>query len=163
MASSVRTFLPLAGSPAALLDAFDGDASRWLPVARRDGPASYTLSLRAGSLRRRVTAAVGDPWQMGATHWRSLSWDPVADDGEPAAIDRLLPSLDGELGLHVEPGGRTTLVLDARYQPPGGIIGAAADAVALRRVARATVERFLEDVAAQLGAEAVLTEGVHVG
>jgi hypothetical protein len=163
VASSVRTFLPLVGSPTALVTAFDGDPGRWLPIARHEGPNTYTLTLRAGTLRRDATATVGSPWRVGSTHWRTLAWDPVADDGEPSAVDRLLPSLDGELGIHVESGGRVTLVLDARYRPPGGMLGLAVDAVALRRVARGTVERFLEDVTARLGAEALLSEGAGVG
>ena len=58
----------------------------------------------------------------------------------------MLPALDGELGIHVEESGRATLVLDARYLPPGGLLGVAVDAVALHRLARQTGQRFLEDV-----------------
>lgn len=158
MPSSVRTFLPIVGDPSTLAAAFENDPTRWLPGARRDGPHRFTVTVRAGSLTRTVTASVGAPWRSGATRWRSVVWDPVADDGDPAAIDRLLPSLDGELGVHLEAEGRSTLVLDARYRPPGGALGAAADAVGLRRVARRTAQRFLEDVAAQLTAEALLRD-----
>lgn len=114
------------------------------------------LPLRAGSLTRTVSVRLGQPWRAGATRWRTLSWDPTAEVGEGAPLERLLPSLDGELGLHLESGGRVTLVLDARYRPPGGRLGVAMDAMALRRVALTTVERFLEDIAARLAAEALL-------
>lgn len=120
------------------------------------GADRWLTTVHAGSLSRTVTANVGEPWRAGRTHWRSLVWDPVDPEGEPARLDRFLPSLDGEIGLHLRHGGQATLVLDARYQPPGGALGAAADAIALSRVARTTIERFLEDVAAQLAAEAVL-------
>jgi hypothetical protein len=156
MPRSVRTFLPLVGQPSALAAAFEDDPQRWLPAARRVGPDTWTLTLRAGALARTVSAMIGRPWRAGATRWRTLTWDPIADDGDPATFDRLLPSLDGELGLHVEPSGRVTLVLDARYQPPGGAFGDAVDAVALRRLARLTVERFLEEVSARLASEALL-------
>jgi hypothetical protein len=73
-------------------------------------------------------------------------------------MDRLLPSLDGELGLHAQSGGRTTLLLDARYRPPGGALGGAFDAVAMHRLARTTVERFLEEVTARLAGEALLLD-----
>lgn len=158
MSRTIRSFLPLVGDPVALATAFDGDPLRWLPGARRDGPDGYLLAVRAGALTRSVRAVVGAPWRAGATRWRSLRWDPVSDDGDPATFDRLLPGLDGELGLHIEPGGRTTLVLDARYQPPGGAFGAAVDAVGMRRVAQSTVERSLEDIAARLTAEAMLLD-----
>jgi hypothetical protein len=155
---SVRTFLPVVGDPVALAAAFDGDPARWLPGARRDGPDRFILALRAGSLTRTVRAAVGAPWRAGATRWRALSWDPISEDGEHTAMDRLLPSLDGELGLHAQSGGRTTLVLDARYRPPGGALGGAMDAVAMHRLARTTVERFLEEVTARLAGEALLLD-----
>ncbi len=157
MARSVRTFLPVVGDPVALATAFDGDPARWLPGARRDG-ADFILALRAGSLTRTVRATVGAPWRAGATRWRTLSWDPIADDGEQSAVDRLLPSLDGELGLHAQSGGRTTLLLDARYRPPGGALGGAFDSVGMHRLARTTVERFLEEVTARLAGEALLLD-----
>jgi hypothetical protein len=154
----VRTFLPVVGDPVALATAFDGDPARWLPGARRDGHDRFVLALRAGSLTRTVWATVGAPWRAGATRCRALSWDPIADDGETTAVDRLLPSLDGELGLHAQSGGRTTLLLDARYRPPGGAFGGAMDAVAMHRLARSTVERFLEEITARLAAEALLLD-----
>lgn len=158
MPRSVRTFLPVVGDPVALATAFDGDPARWLPGARRDGQDRFILALRARSLTRMVRATVGAPWRAGATRWRTLSWDPIAEDGEPTAVDRLLPSLDGELGLHAQSGGRTTLLLDARYRPPGGPLGGAVDTVAMHRLARTTVERFLEEVTARLAAEALLLD-----
>lgn len=149
MPSSVRTFLPVAGDAAALAAAFDGDPDRWLPASTVGDGGRRRFTVHAGSMHRVVSASIGAPWRAGSTRWRALAWDPIEDD-------RLLPSLDGELGLHLEPSGRATLVFDARYQPPGGMIGAAVDAVGLRRVARATVQRFLEHVSARLSAEAVM-------
>lgn len=156
MSRSLRSFLPVSGDPEAVAAAFSGDPIRWLPNARRDGPDRWMLPLRAGSFTRTVSTRLGHPWRAGATRWRTLSWDPTAETPESASLERLLPSLDGELGLHLESGGRVTLVLDARYRPPGGRLGVAADAVALRRIALTSVERFLEDVAARLAAEALL-------
>jgi hypothetical protein len=88
--------------------------------------------------RRAVRLRVGSPWGSGAVRWRSLSWDPVGADGAAALTDRLLPSFDGERGLHLGEPGRTTLVLDGRCQPPGGRIGTAVDTIALHRLARLT-------------------------
>lgn len=157
MARSIRTFLPVVGEPAVLAKAFEGDPSRWLPAARQEGPDRWRFVAHAGTLSRPVIASVGSPWRAGRARWRSLAWEPIdAGDGAPATLDRFLPSLDGELGIHLRRGGPATLMLDARYDPPGGALGAAVDAVALSRVARGTVERFLADVVARLSAEAVL-------
>jgi len=154
---SVRTFLPVVGDPAAVAAAFDDDPARWLPGARRDGHDCYTIALRAGAFTRTVRARVGAPWFAGETRWRSLAWDSTGDDGDPEVVDHLLPALDGELGLHIQPG-RVTLLLDGRYRPPGGALGEAFDSAALHRLARTTVERFLEEVTARLGGEALLLD-----
>ena len=153
MTRSVRAFLPVAGDPTALRRAFVGDPSRWLPDARRVGPDRWTLTVRAGQLSRVVEAHLGDPWRAGGSQWRSLAWDPGTQDD---AIERFLPSLEGELGLHVLEGV-VTLMLDAEYRAPGGAVGAALDSLGLQRLARMTVERLLADVAARLTAESLLT------
>jgi hypothetical protein len=146
MASELRTFQPLEGSPGALTAAFTGDPSLWLPSVEPDRSGELIFAVHAGSLSRRVRATIGQPWHVTRTSWRSISWEPVHVTEEQTSINRMLPALDGELGIHVDESGRVTLVLDARYLPPGGIIGAAVDAVALHRLARQTAQRFLEDV-----------------
>jgi hypothetical protein len=86
-----------------------------------------------------------------------IRWDPVPGEREAVSVERFLPSLDGELGLHAEPGGVSTLVLDARYQPPGRgtrSVGRSTRCPAPGRTQhRGTVRR---DVAAALAAEATL-------
>jgi hypothetical protein len=161
VSTNVRAFLPVVGDTAGLVGAFEGDPRPWLPSARREGADHWLLTVRAGSLSRTVRATIGSPWRAGTTFWRSIRWDPVPGEREAVSVERFLPSLDGELGLHAEPGGVSTLVFDARYQPPGGALGAAFDAVALHRVARHTVERFVEVVAAGLAAEAALYAVPH--
>lgn len=156
MARTVRIFLPVAGPPDGLSAAFATDPSRWLPNARADGPRRYVLPLRAGTFTREVRASVGSAWYAGDTAWRSISWDPVDEDGESGLIERFLPSLDGELGLNLAGDDRSTLIFDARYRPPGGQIGAALDATMMRRVARSTVEELLRSITARLSAEALL-------
>jgi hypothetical protein len=156
VSTNVRAFLPVVGDVNGLVGAFEDDPRLWLPDARREGADHWLLDVRAGAFSRTVRAYVGAPWRAGPTYWRTLSWDPVGGDHEPVSVERVLPSMDGELGLHVDLAGGTTLIFDGRYQPPGGLVGAAVDAVALNRVARHTVERFLEQVGALLAAAAVL-------
>ncbi len=158
MTRSVQAFLPASGNAQALARAFAGDPQRWLPDARREGVDTWRIRVHAAGLSRAVVVTVGDVWQAGSTRWRTMRWDPVLDDGQPGAIDRVLPSFDGELGLGRIRPGACTLVLDGRYAPPGGAVGAALDTVALHRVARWTTERLLADIAAGLSAEALLDD-----
>jgi hypothetical protein len=156
---TVQSFLPVAGTPASLATAFEGDPDAWLTEPRREGAADrWVVTLHAGALRRTVRLRIGTPWLAGRTRWRSLSWDPIGAEGAATSLDRLLPSFDGELGLHIGPGERATLVLDGRYQPPGGRLGTAVDAIALHRLAQVTAGSFLAGVAAHLSVEACLDD-----
>jgi hypothetical protein len=163
MTRTIRTFLPVLGDPDALVASFVGDPQRWLPSSRRDGIDTFVFTVTARAFARPVRTTIGAPWQHGGTHWRSISWDPVDIDGTPGAVDRFLPSPDGELVLHLTPGGQATLMLDARYRPPGGPVGVAADAIALGRVARGTVEHIVAEIAARLGAESLLQPSAPAG
>ncbi len=149
MPRELRVFQPLEGDADALGAAFAGEAAPWLPGATGTGDA-VVMTVRAGGLERSVRAVLGAPWQAARTMWRALSWEAVSGEHDAAHPIRVLPTLDGELGLHVDEAGRPTLVLDARYQPPGGLLGVAVDAVALHRVARVTGENLLRDVGAGL-------------
>jgi hypothetical protein len=152
MSRSLRHFLPLEVDPVAATAIFTGDADRWLPRARHIGPSRYAIEVGTDNLERPVTVTVGDPWHVGSTWWRTCSWEPIASSGDTTPVTRLLPTLDAELGLTVR-DGRATLLLDGRYDPPGGRLGEAVDAVALGRVARVTVERLLAEVARRIATE----------
>jgi hypothetical protein len=154
MLRSVHAFQPVSGRTDDIRAAFAADPQRWLPDAAAAGDDRWTTKVRGGGLTRTVTARVGPPREAADTVWRSLSWDPSAGEDDHGAVERFLPSLAGELGLHVAIG-EATLMLDAQYEPPGGIAGAALDAVALHQVARHTLDRFLVDVAAALSAHAL--------
>jgi hypothetical protein len=155
---TVRAFFPIAGSPDPIEQAFLSEPLRWVPSAHTQTTDALQVVVRAGALSRHVLLVLGAPWRNNTTIWRSLQWDPVAEGGEPATIDRWLPSLDGEIGLNRRrKDDQLTLVLDGRYAPPGGPLGSAIDAAVLGRVAQATVNRFLVDLASGLTAESMLT------
>lgn len=156
MSRSLRHFLPLEGDAAAATAMFTADPERWLPNARHVGPDRFAIDVGPDSWERSVTVTIGDPWRVGGTWWRSCSWEPVGSSGEANAVARLLPTLDAELGLSVREG-RATLVLDGRYDPPGGRFGDAVDAVALHRVARVTADRLLADIARRLAVASLAT------
>ena len=163
MVRELRTFQPLEGPAGALTVAFENDPAEWLPSSAEmtrpadAGEGTWLIAVHAGSLARRVRATIGRPWHVTRTSWRSVSWEPATLSDDRTSVNRMLPPLDGELGIHVDERGRVTLVLDARYLPPGGLLGAAVDAVALHRLARQTGQRFLQDVGA--GLHRVVSEG----
>ncbi|MEX0592365.1 MAG: hypothetical protein WD358_07565 [Nitriliruptoraceae bacterium] len=165
----VRAFCPVAGSPQHVEHAFLMEPRRWVPSAGSQGSEAQLddglqVVVRAGALSRHVRLGMGKPWRNGSTIWRSLQWDPVAGDGAATTIDRWLPSLDGELGLNRRrPSDQLTLVLDARYLPPGGSLGSAIDTAVLGRLAQTTVERFLVNIAARLTAESMLVNPSDLG
>lgn len=146
MVRELRTFQPLDGPATELSVAFCADPFAWLPGEHIAGEDIWVLKAHAGSLSHDVRLQIGQPWHVTRTAWRAIGWEPITDREAPASVQRTLPALDGDLGLHVDESGRSTLILDARYRPPGGLLGAAADAVALNRLARMTGQRFLQDV-----------------
>jgi hypothetical protein len=148
--AQVRVFLPLSGPPTDLADRFAGDPT-WLPDAEPLGNGRWRTTLHGGGFRRSVAVRIGEPWTAGPTRWRSLSWDPTTTDGAPPSrlVEWLLPTFDGELGLH-DRGDTASLVIDGRYQPPGGSLGNAVDELALHRVARRTLEGLAAGISTKL-------------
>jgi hypothetical protein len=94
-------------------------------------------------LGRRVTVSVGAPMRLPSKTLLPFTWRPASGNG-------LLPDLDGDIELGALGPGRTQLALSARYRPPLGTVGRAADRVLLHRVAEATVKDFLDRIAAAL-------------
>jgi hypothetical protein len=150
MPRTVHTFLPLPGDPGEAIEAFLGDPSRWLPEARHTGPDRWEMPVGPGGIERVVEVTVGAPWRVGTTWWRTLTWRPLAGDHDPVAVERLLPSLDAELGVVQDASERLTLALDGRYSAPGGRLGEALDAVAMHGIAKHTLERLVAAIGQEL-------------
>jgi hypothetical protein len=148
--AQVRVFLPLSGPTTELVDRFVGEPS-WLPDAEPLGDGRWRTTLHGGGFRRTVAARIGDAWTAGSTRWRAISWDPATPEGTAPSrlVEWLLPTFDGELGLH-DRGDVASLVVDGRYQPPGGSLGSAVDELALHRVARRTLEGLAAQIATEL-------------
>lgn len=155
MTGKVSVFVPVAGDGAGARERFAGDPGRWLPEARACGPSRWHATVRYRGLHRVVEVHVGAVWSIGGTIWRAVSWVPVPDDGDVGAVDRLLPTLTAELGLHVK-DETASLVLTGTYDPPGALLGDLADAVLLHRVSEGTARSFLEDVAPLLARQAAV-------
>jgi hypothetical protein len=63
------------------------------------------------------------------------------------------PVMHAELAVYALGKDETQLDFAGQYAPPLGVLGDAIDAIVGRRVAQATVHRFVEDVAARLRVE----------
>jgi hypothetical protein len=62
----------------------------------------------------------------------------------------LFPHMKAKLSVYPLSNTETQLELEGSYDPPLGVLGDAIDAVVGKRIAEATVLRFVQDVAAQL-------------
>lgn len=69
---------------------------------------------------------------------------------EAAEHPRLFPIMSGTLAAYRLTATETQLDFSGRYEPPLGPLGQALDAVLLHRVAEASVDRFVRDVAHHL-------------
>lgn len=126
-----------------------GPAS-WLPG---DGAASTAeLDVRLGPSRvaRRVNVRTG-----AVTSWtgRGRCRLPVA--WQAATHPERYPTLVGALELTATDPRRTKLTLRARYRPPAGPLGEAADRAALHAIAEESVRAFLTRIAGILGRDAM--------
>ncbi len=149
MPGQVSVFQPVVGETAALRTAFEAEPL-WLPDAQPSSDEDWLVAISWARFRRRVVTRVGRPWAAADAVWRSLSWDPTTASTDRAArpLDRLLPAFDGEIGLHLRPEA-ASLMIDGRYQPPGGEVGTTIDELAFHRVARSTLQSLLGVVAEQ--------------
>jgi hypothetical protein len=76
--------------------------------------------------------------------------------------EALFPSLEGELVLSDRDGSGTTLHLQATYRPPFGSVGDMMDRLLLARVAKATVEDWVERMAEWLNQAASADREHHL-
>jgi hypothetical protein len=134
-----RVEAALIDAPAEWLSALAGEADQ------RGGGllAEVGVGPLGPRLGRRVTVSVGTPARLPSKTLLPFTWQPTSGNG-------MLPDLDGDIELGALGPGRTQLALSARYRPPLGTLGRAADRVLLHRVAEATVKDFLDRIAAAL-------------
>jgi hypothetical protein len=83
----------------------------------------------------------------------TLRWEAVGAGGS------LFPALDADITLRPVSESTTLLKLDGAYRPPLGIVGAGLDRAVLHRVATATIQRFLGEIAEATAPPAVSAAG----
>jgi hypothetical protein len=123
----------------------------WMPGMFESATAKITeleADTPAGRLTRYAKIEVGAAKVAGREIVVPISWRSL--EAQP-----LFPILSGRLRLYRLPDGTNRLELEGRYEPPAGAIGRAADAAALYGVAEATVDEFVERVAAVLSRNAL--------
>lgn len=88
----------------------------WMPKVTVEPEVSSTARARSGA--------------AGHIHWHAVRYR------------WLFPEMEADVFVHPVSPGRTRLVLDSDYQPPGGMIGIAGDLLVGRLVARSTLAAF---------------------
>ncbi|MDE3110542.1 MAG: hypothetical protein KGL02_11450 [Acidobacteriota bacterium] len=69
---------------------------------------------------------------------------------EAATLPRLFPLMRAELSVYALTPTETQIDFSGEYEPPFGAVGKAMNAIAAHRIAEASVQRFVSDVAAYL-------------
>jgi hypothetical protein len=67
-----------------------------------------------------------------------------------ASSPAMFPSMKAKLAAYALGPNETQLDLTGEYEPPGGVVGNAADWLVGHRIAESSVKRFLDDVAGRL-------------
>jgi hypothetical protein len=148
----VRYFVELPLAATTVGSVLTREPETWLPgIATRADHAGGQLLAEVGfGTRARVSRAVsiqiGRAAKLGEKVVIPIHWSSAGADG-------LFPHLDGDLEIASLGEERSQLAMSARYDPPLGALGRAADRAALHLVAEATLKDFLDNVA-----EAVLVE-----
>lgn len=130
--------------------------ARLLDYVRVDGLQSSSedafeqgreLLVRAGvgAVSKQVLVQLLQPYEHETVTVVPMRWVATG------AAGTMFPQLDGNLELAPVDDEQSTLRLAGAYRAPLAAVGATLDRVLLNRVAGASVGRFLEDVAADLG------------
>jgi hypothetical protein len=106
------------------------------------------LTVGGGAITRRVDAEVGLLDSGPASLRVPLKWQAFVHPS-------LFPVMNGELHISDAVGGKIELRLVGAYRTPLGAVGAAADALAGRRVAEKSLRGFLAEVAILLRAKLI--------
>lgn len=119
---------------------------RWFPeFAMEEGHATGVLRYRQAGrhIERQVVVEAGPVQRFAYGVTVRLEW-------RAARHAELYPELEGHLRLERGQPAGSRLRFDARYAPPAGQVGVAVDRALMHRVARASVEDFVDRVASAL-------------
>lgn len=112
--------------------------------ARERTPAALVrVGLGPAHARFTVLVSLGPPRRHAGEVLVPLGWEPLQ-------LERLLPSLDGDLALTDAEGGSCRLGLTGRYRAPLAGVGKGLDRLALHGLAESSVRNFLAEAEAAL-------------
>jgi len=111
-----------------------------------DSASEWRQTAEHSAARQRFTLTAGEARRSGSSVIVPMLW-------EPAALERLLPTLDADIELFSLGDGHCRLSLSGRYRVPLAQFGVAIDRLAMHRLAEAAVRRFLAEIAETLGSE----------
>ena len=135
-----------------------GPPERWLPASVTSPLGGRRYQVRVGfralvgRVSKQVELTVGPAEAPGDWLVVPVAWRATGPDG-------LFPVLDGKMTVQPLGSRSSTMWIGATYQPPLGWFGHELNDVALHNVASATVEDFLEGVAARLSSLAANRPG----
>jgi hypothetical protein len=116
-------------------------------ASRAEGVASE-LRVQVGTLEVGTEIAISIEGMKDISGRRSM--DPgttLSLEWQAAKAPRLFPLMQAELSLYPLTATETQLDFQGRYEPPLGVLGSAIDAAVGRRIAEASIHRFVSDVA----------------
>ena len=102
-------------------------------------------------LEKQVHIAVGEAVKTRSRTWLPIWW-------RATGAGSLFPWLEGELEAAGLGKNLTQVGLSARYKPPFGVVGTTLDRMLLHRIAEATIQDFLQQVAAALETQSRLQQ-----
>src|SRR3954452_6031900 len=102
-------------------------------------------SLLPHRLAKLVRATIKEPHAVGRTTVIPMRWSAVGSSA------RFYPSLDARIGVTASDDVTTVLSLVGTYTPPLGRLGRGLDGTLLHRVAEATIDTFLAELADGVG------------
>lgn len=135
-----------------------GPPERWLPASVGSPLGERRYRVRVGfhvvalPISKEVELSVGTPETPGDWLVVPVTWQATGPGG-------LFPVLDGKLTVQPLGPHSSTLWMGATYQPPLGAVGHELNDVALHNVASATIEEFVDGVAARLAELAAARPG----
>ncbi len=129
----------------------DGDGLRRTSQDAYSSESTHMSRVAVGGLSKLVRVQVRKLTWTEESAGFAIRWEATGPEGG------LFPVLDADIRLAPAGERATLLTMAGSYRPPLGAVGAALDRTILRRVAAATIRRFLNQLADQIGGPAAAT------
>ena len=147
----MRYFTPVDVPFERVEEALLNDPQSWIPgLASASSDRGQELLAQVGFVVRdllridkRVAITLGEALRLESKTILPVTW-------RPEGSETMFPTLEGD--LEVAPIGPlvTQLSMTARYEPPFGLLGRAADRALFHRIAEATIKDFIDSSALRL-------------